>query len=104
MVEFERTPRMSTYLVAFAIHQFEKKEKMTQQGVVMRTWGPKGSKIQDYGLDVAVKVLDFYTELLRQNYTLPKCDLFPNMYKYGGAMENWGLVTFGQDELGESHG
>lgn len=66
----------------------------------MRVYSRKGLHSEQsqssIALNVACHCLPFYGEYFGIKYPLPKVDLLavPNMC--GGAMENWGLITFRQ--------
>ncbi|GAC1371984.1 MAG: M1 family metallopeptidase [Candidatus Saccharimonadales bacterium] len=94
-VIFAPTPKMSTYLVAYIIGEFEYLEKTTPEGVMVRTYATPGNTYQlEYALDVAVKTLSFYTEYFKIPYPLPKLDMIAVPDFAAGAMENWGAVTY----------
>ena len=58
---FEKTPIMSTYLLAFIVGEFDFVEKSTDKGQTIRVYTPKGKKDQGvFALDVAVRALPFY--------------------------------------------
>ncbi|CAG7834519.1 unnamed protein product [Allacma fusca] len=93
--QFERTPKMSTYLVAFVVGAFEFVEGQTSDGTLCRVYTPMGKKKQGrFALDVAVRVLPYYKRYFGVPYTLPKVDLIAIADFAIGAMENWGLVTY----------
>ncbi|CAH8834326.1 unnamed protein product [Trichobilharzia szidati] len=100
---FQDTPKMSTYLVAFAVGDLEYVEATDKNGVLVRVYSRKGLvSVQNQGavaLNVACHSLPFFGEYFGINYPLSKVDLLavPNMS--GGAMENWGLVTFRERAL-----
>lgn len=92
---FETTPRMSTYLLAFAYGELGYKEARTKNDVVVRTYAtPDHVELTKHGLDVAVRSLDFFTEYFGLPYPLPKLDMIALPDFSSGAMENWGLVTY----------
>ncbi|KAI6226405.1 Aminopeptidase [Aphelenchoides fujianensis] len=94
-LKYATTPLMSSYLVAFAVGDFEYLETTSKAGVLMRVYTMPGKKAEGaYALEVATRVLDYFNEWFDNAYPLPKCDLIaiPNFAM--GAMENWGLVTF----------
>ena len=60
-VLFDKSPKMSTYLLAWVVGEFEYIEAKTTRGVVMRIYTSIGKKDQaQYALKIAVKCLDFY--------------------------------------------
>lgn len=92
---FATTPKMSTYLLAFAFGDIKYLESKTSQGVLVRTYAtPDNYKHTDFALDVAVKCLEFYNDYFGIDYPLEKCDLIALPDFASGAMENWGLITF----------
>ena len=60
-VLFDKSPKMSTYLLAWVVGEFEYIEAKTSRDVVMRIYTEIGKKDQaQYALKIAVKCLDFY--------------------------------------------
>jgi len=97
---FERTPIMSTYLLAFVIGEYDFIEDKDRNGVLIRVYTPLGKKeLGRFALEVAVKTLPFYTDYFRISYPLPKLDLIAIADFAAGAMENWGLVTYRETAL-----
>eukprot|EP00834_Sanchytrium_tribonematis_P004399 NODE_214_length_12495_cov_0.543078.p3 type:complete len:380 gc:universal NODE_214_length_12495_cov_0.543078:10334-11473(+) len=94
--EFQTTPKMSSYLLAFAVSQFEPTEVVkTVNNVEVRCWTRQGMTDQGvYAAAAAVKVLEKYTELFDIEYPLPKLDMIAIPSFSAGAMENWGFVTY----------
>ncbi|KZC12138.1 Puromycin-sensitive aminopeptidase [Dufourea novaeangliae] len=92
---FERTPLMSTYLVAVVVGEFDYIEDTSSDGVLVRVYTPKSKKQQgQFALETAVKVLPYYKTYFGIAYPLPKIDLIAIADFSAGAMENWGLVTY----------
>ncbi|XP_012523522.1 puromycin-sensitive aminopeptidase isoform X2 [Monomorium pharaonis] len=92
---FERTPIMSTYLVAVVVGDFDYVEDMSSDGVRVRVYVPKSKKEQgQFALEVATKILPYYKTYFGIAYPLPKIDLIAIADFSSGAMENWGLVTY----------
>ncbi|CAK5095767.1 unnamed protein product [Meloidogyne enterolobii] len=95
MVTFARTPLMSTYLVAFAVGEFEYIESKTNDGCIVRVYTVPGKKDKGhYSLSVAVRAIEWFSEWYGIKMPLPKCDLIAIPEFSMGAMENWGLITF----------
>jgi puromycin-sensitive aminopeptidase len=92
---YDKSPIMSTYLLAFVIGEFEYVEAVTKGGVKIRVYTPVGKTDQgNFGLDIAVKCLDFYDKYFEIPYPLPKLDMLAIPDFAMGAMENWGCVTY----------
>lgn len=93
--DFETSVQMSTYLVAFIICDFKNVSSVTQQNVLVRVFAPEEQiHMAQYALQVAVKVLDYYTSFFDVPYPLPKQDMVAIPDFGAGAMENWGLITY----------
>ncbi|MEK7617194.1 MAG: M1 family metallopeptidase [Patescibacteria group bacterium] len=100
IVEFEPTPTMSTYLLAFIVGEFENIEVKSAKGKVVRVFTTPGKKEQGrFALNVAVKCLDFYEDYFDIPYPLPVLDLIAIPDLASGAMENWGAVTYRESTL-----
>uniref|UniRef100_A0A182PEE9 Aminopeptidase N n=1 Tax=Anopheles epiroticus TaxID=199890 RepID=A0A182PEE9_9DIPT len=94
---FERTPRMSTYLLAFAVTDFKTLRNGPHEIVVR-------SNAQDdamYALDVGATMLTRFGSYLESSYYMhmPKLTSIAVPDRGTGAMENWGLVTYGEPSL-----
>lgn len=97
---FERTPVMSTYLLAFVCGELGYKEAKTNQGVAVRTYAtPDNVEHTEFALSVAVKILEFYNEYFDIDYPLGKCDMIALPDFASGAMENWGCITYREHAL-----
>ncbi|KAK0172910.1 hypothetical protein PV328_006175 [Microctonus aethiopoides] len=95
VLKFEKTPVMSTYLVAVVVGEFDYVEDQTSDGTVVRVYTPKEKREQGrFALEVATKVLPYYNKYFGISYPLPKMDLIAIADFAAGAMENWGLVTY----------
>ncbi|MGD8374276.1 MAG: M1 family metallopeptidase [Candidatus Woesebacteria bacterium] len=95
VTEFEPTPKMSTYLLAFVIGELEYLETTNKHGVLVRTYAtPDNVKHTKFALELAAKTLDYYDDYFDVPYPLQKCDMVAVPDFAAGAMENWGLVTY----------
>ncbi|ERS96566.1 uncharacterized protein SPSK_01011 [Sporothrix schenckii 1099-18] len=100
IVRFERTPIMSTYLLAWAVGDFEYIEALTDRRydgkqIPVRVYTTRGLKEQGrWALEHAPKYIDFFSERFGIDYPLPKSDILAAHEFTHGAMENWGLVTY----------
>lgn len=93
---FEKTPRMSPYLLAFVAGDLHSIEGRTKDGVVVRSWAHSGIEKRHLGfsLDHAIKSIEFFNDYYGTEYPLKKCDQVALPDFEFGAMENWGLVTY----------
>ena len=93
---FEKTPLMSSYLLAFVIGELHKKSAHTKSGVEVNVWATpaQNENTLDFALDIATRSIDFYDEYFGVKYPLPKSDHVALPDFSSGAMENWGLITY----------
>jgi aminopeptidase N len=97
---FLESPRMSTYLLAFCVGEFDSVQAVSEHGVVVQVYTPPGKSAHgQFALDTAVKSLDAYDEFFQHHYPLPKLDMVAIPEFAAGAMENWGLVTYREVDL-----
>jgi aminopeptidase N len=93
-VRFQKTPKMSTYLLFFGLGEFERataRHGATELGVVTQ----KGKADQaQFALHSSVRVLREYNDYFGTPYALPKLDNIagPGSSRFFGAMENWGAI------------
>ena len=100
-VQFEPTPRMSTYLLAWVIGRFHGKTVKNSHGVEITTYATLAQDIDsvDYANEIAAKSLEFYDNNYGVPYPLKKLDQVALPDFEAGAMENWGLVTYRESML-----
>ncbi|NXO17352.1 AMPN Aminopeptidase, partial [Oriolus oriolus] len=101
VTEFNTTPRMSTYLLAFIVSQFTYVQN-NSENTLIRIWGrPKAidEGQGDYALNVTGPILRFFETHYNTAYPLPKSDQVGLPDFNAGAMENWGLVTYRENSL-----
>lgn len=97
-IRFQRTPRMSTYLVFFAVGDFEFMEDPGE--VLIRAVTAPGVIDQArFSLEFCRKALAFAEDFYGIRYPLPKLDLVAITDFAAGAMENWGAMTFRENLL-----
>jgi puromycin-sensitive aminopeptidase len=95
VVHFDKSPQMSTYLVAIVVGEYEAIEDKSKEGTLVRVYTPMGKTEQGkFALDTSVKAITFYKDFFGVSYPLPKYDCIAIADFQCGAMENWGLVTF----------
>ncbi|KAJ7134962.1 leucyl aminopeptidase [Mycena crocata] len=99
ITQFQTTPIMSTYLVAFANGPFvhlEQKVVMPLSGKILplRIYStPDVIHQTAFALDITAKVIPLYETVFDVEYPLPKLDTLVASDFDAGAMENWGLIT-----------
>jgi puromycin-sensitive aminopeptidase len=96
-VRYAPTPVMPTYLLAFAVGEFEHLEAKTKDGVAVRVYSTPGRvELCRFALETAVRGLEYFDAYYGIPYrkSLPKCDLIAVPDFEYGAMENWGAITF----------
>ncbi|KAI9502398.1 aminopeptidase 2 [Coemansia spiralis] len=111
-VYFDRTPVMSTYLLAIVSGELDYVEGVAMSGPVLADQAANGTEAKrkpivcriytpcadidkvKFSLETAVKVLELLVGLFDYPYPLPKLDLVAVPELEAGGMENWGLVLF----------
>uniref|UniRef100_A0A3P9A9K8 Aminopeptidase n=1 Tax=Esox lucius TaxID=8010 RepID=A0A3P9A9K8_ESOLU len=96
MTRFEPTERMSTYLLAFIVSDFD---HVTGS---VRIWARRKAVSEgqgDYALNVTGPMLRFYEKYYNTSYPLSKSDQIALPDFNAGAMENWGLITYRETAL-----
>ncbi|XP_044124455.1 glutamyl aminopeptidase [Bufo gargarizans] len=98
--QFHKSVPMSTYLVAFAVHQFTFEERISSRGVPLRIYvQPLQQKTAEYAAETTKVVFDFFEKYFDMDYSLPKLDQIAIPDFGTGAMENWGLITYRETNL-----
>ncbi|CAD6194781.1 unnamed protein product [Caenorhabditis auriculariae] len=102
---FKRSVKMSTYLLAVAVldgfDYVKRTTRNTAETVEVRLYAPKDviKGQSSFGLDTAIRALEFFEKYFNISYPLEKIDLLALDDFSEGAMENWGLVTFRDSAL-----
>ena len=96
LVRFQDSPKMSSYLLFFALGEFERIHQMvgkTDVGVIVRKGDSEKGR---FALESAVKILGYYNDYFGTLYPLPKLDMIagPGQSQFFSAMENWGAVFY----------
>jgi len=98
-LKFATTPKMSTYLVAFLVGDFDCTTGESD-GVAIRSCStPDKVALTPYSVDVAKYVLHYYNSYFGIPYPLKKLDLIALPDFEAGAMENFGAITFRETAL-----
>jgi len=98
-LEFQSTPSMSSYLNVFCAGEFDAVESEVD-GVKLRITTTKGkAESARYALEATAQILHYYNEYFGVPYPLPKLDQLAIPGGFGGAMENWGGITYYETAL-----
>jgi aminopeptidase N len=98
-VEFARTPKMSTYLVAFLVGDF-KCTTGKADGVPIRACStPDKVEMTKFALESAEYILPYYNKYFGIKYPMPKLDMVALPDFEAGAMENFGCITYRETDL-----
>jgi len=93
-VRFATSAKMSSYLVAIAVGEFEAVEGEAD-GIPIRIWGTPGKKQLDtFALESAKFFMHYFDQYFGIKYPFEKLDLIGLPDFEAGAMENTGLITF----------
>ena len=94
-VTFNKTPLMSTYLLAFIVGELQCIETKNFR-VPVRVFATPDKDIEHgrFSVELAAKTLEFYEKTFDSKFPLPKMDMAAIPDFSAGAMENWGLVTY----------
>jgi aminopeptidase N len=98
-LRFAATPPMASYLNVFCAGELDaihtKKGEVTH-GVI----ATKGkAEMGRYALESSQQILDYYNDYFGVPFPLPKLDHIAVPGGFGGAMENWGGITYYESRL-----
>ncbi|GAV56139.1 hypothetical protein ZYGR_0BA00450 [Zygosaccharomyces rouxii] len=94
VTNFNTTPKMSTYLVAFIVAELNYVENNSFR-IPVRCYATPGYEHHgQFAADLTAKTLAFFEKTFGIEYPLPKMDNVAVHEFAAGAMENWGLVTY----------
>ena len=100
LIRFSPTPKMSTYLLAYIVGDFEHIKGATKNGTLVRIFTTPGKLHQAvFALDCSIRTLEFYEDYFAIKYPLPVLDMIAIPDFSAGAMENWGAVTYRESML-----
>ncbi|XP_035530388.1 glutamyl aminopeptidase [Morone saxatilis] len=97
---FQRSIPMSTYLVCFAVHQFEYVERTSARGIPLRIYAqPSQLGTAIYAANTTKVIFDYFEDYFNMTYSIKKLDKIAIPDFGTGAMENWGLITYRETNL-----
>jgi len=98
-IRFAATPPMASYLNVFCageLDAIQAKKGDVAHGVV----ATKGkAEMGHYALESSQQILDYFNDYFGQPFPLPKLDHIAVPGGFGGAMENWGGITYYESRL-----
>jgi puromycin-sensitive aminopeptidase len=99
-VVFADSIKMSTYLVAFIVGEFEATEPVMVGSAPLRVWAVPGKKhLANFALDIGKSSLEYFSRYYGIPYPGDKLDLIAIPDFASGAMENLGAITFRETAL-----
>src|SRR6266487_1996280 len=98
-VRFASTPLMSSYLNVFVAGELDSIESQVGPTQI-RVIATKGkAELGRYALEASAEILKYYNDYFGVPYPLPKLDQIAIPGGFGGAMENWGGITYYESVL-----
>jgi aminopeptidase N len=98
-VRFAATPPMSSYLNVFCAGELDaihtQKREVTHGVIATKGKAAMGR----YALESSQQILDYYNDYFGVPFPLPKLDHIAVPGGFGGAMENWGGITYYESRL-----
>ena len=93
---YNKSVPMSTYLVAFAVTDFESRQSnRSYSKPVFRVWARADAIEQsEFAREIGPKILTYFERYFNIDFPLPKLDMIALPDFGAGAMENWGLITY----------
>ena len=99
-VVFADTIKMSTYLVAFIVGEFEGTDPVYVGQTPLRVWAVPGKRhLARFGQEVGAASLRFFSDYYQYPYPGDKLDLIAIPDFAFGAMENLGAITYRETAL-----
>ncbi len=96
---FKATPPMPSYLVSVAVGRFDALQGQAA-GVPVQILTVQGKqRLGRAALRATRQVLPYFSQYFGVPYALPKLDLLAVPSVRWGAMEDWGLISFAEDDL-----
>ena len=98
-VRFSATPPMSSYLNVFIAGELDLIQSRSGPTQI-RVIATKGkAELGRYALEATAQILQYYNDYFGVPYPLPKLDQIALPGGFGGAMENWGGITYYESGL-----
>src|SRR6476469_1723333 len=98
-VRFAATPPMSSYLNVFVAGELDLIEARSGSTQVRVIATKDKAELGRYALEATAQILQYYNDYFGAAYPLPKLDQIALPGGFGGAMENWGGITYYESAL-----
>ena len=98
-IRFATTPKMSTYLVAFLVGDFQCTSGESDGTPIRACATPDKVEYTRFALSAAEFVLRYYNNYFGIKYPMPKLDMIALPDFEAGAMENFGAITYRETDL-----
>ena len=98
-IRFATTPKMSTYLVAFLVGDFQCTSGESDGTPIRACATPDKVEYTKFALSAAEFVLHYYDDYFGIKYPMPKLDMIALPDFEAGAMENFGAITYRETDL-----
>ena len=98
-IRFATTPKMSTYLVAFLVGDFQCTSGESDGVPIRGCATPDKVELTKYAVKAAEFVLHYYDHYFGIKYPMPKLDMIALPDFEAGAMENFGAITYRETDL-----
>jgi len=98
-LRFATTPKMSTYLVAFLVGDFQCSTGRVDDTPIRACSTPDKVKLTKFAVDAAEFSLHYYDNYFGIKYPMPKLDMVALPDFEAGAMENFGCLTYRETDL-----
>jgi len=98
-IRFATTPKMSTYLVAFLVGDFQCTSGESDGVPIRGCATPDKVELTKYAVKAAEFVLHYYDTYFGIKYPMPKLDMIAIPDFEAGAMENFGAITYRETDL-----
>ncbi|XP_062552092.1 aminopeptidase N isoform X2 [Armigeres subalbatus] len=93
--DFEVTPKMSTYLVAFIVSNLQLAQRSEGFTPQINIWSrPEVTRMTNYVHRLTIRILPYLESYFDLKFNMKKIDMVAVPDFGFSAMENWGLITF----------
>jgi aminopeptidase N len=98
-IRFATTPSMASYLNVFVAGELDLIEGKSGDTQIRVIATKNKAGMGRYALEATAQILQYYNDYFGVPYPLPKLDQIAIPGGFGGAMENWGAITYYESAL-----